>query len=151
MEATFKTWKTGRKLYHKLLENYTLDQLNSVPEGFNNNLVWNVGHIIVAQQGLVYKGAGLELKIPIDLIGKYGIGTTPNEPVSAEELAELKSLLINLTDQTESDYYQGKFVSYQERTTSTGFHLGSVEDAIVFNNFHEGLHMGYMMSIRKFV
>jgi len=151
MEAAFKTWKTGRKLYLELLKNHNLDQLNKVPEGFNNNIVWNVGHIILAQQGLVYKGAGLALQIPMDMVGKYGIGTKPEEPVTAEELEVLKSLLIDLIGQTEADYNNKKFNSYQERTTSTGFHLGSVEDAIVFNNFHEGLHMGYVNSIRKFV
>ena len=151
MEATFKTWRTSRKLYFDLLENHNLDQLNKVPKGFNNNIVWNVGHIILAQQGLVYKGAGMQLQVPADMVGKYGIGTKPDEPVTAGELEELKSLLIDIAVQTESDYYQGKFVSYQERTTSSGFHLGSVEDAIVFNNLHEGLHMGYINSIRKFV
>jgi hypothetical protein len=151
MEATFKTWKTIRKLYLELLENFDLDQLNKVPEGFNNNIVWNVGHIILAQQGLVYKGAGLELQVLSEIGGKYGIGTKPGEPVTAGELEKLKSLLIDVTGQTESDYYKGKFASYQERTTGSGFHLGSVEDAIVFNNFHEGLHMGYVNSIRKFV
>jgi hypothetical protein len=39
----------------KFLSGYNLDQLNTIPEGFNNNLIWNIGHIIVSQQLLVYK------------------------------------------------------------------------------------------------
>ena len=31
------------------------------------------------------------------------------------------------------------------------FHLGSLQDALAFNNYHEGLHLGYMKSIAKFV
>ncbi|EPR71500.1 DinB family protein [Cyclobacterium qasimii] len=151
MEATFKTWKTSRGIYLNFLENYTLEQLNKIPQGFNNNLIWNIGHVIVAQQGLVYKGAGLQGHVSDEMFGKYGIGTNPNEPVTAAEQEELKSLLMGLIEQTESDYQTGKFISFHEKTTKTGFHLSSVEDAIVFNNFHEGLHMGYMMSIRKFV
>ena len=51
MDATFKIWETNRKHYLKLIENYSLEQLNKIPEGFSNNLAWNLGHIIVAQQG----------------------------------------------------------------------------------------------------
>jgi len=29
--------------------------------------------------------------------------------------------------------------------------LKNAEEAIVYNNFHEGLHLGIMMSIRKFI
>ncbi|MBI0401718.1 DinB family protein [Cyclobacterium marinum] len=151
MKATFKTWKTSRNLFLTLLESYKLEQLNHIPQGFNNNLIWNIGHVIVAQQGLVYKGSGLPAQISDEMFGKYGIGTKPETPVSADEYKELKSLLMDLIPQTESEYFNGKFVSYHERTTKTGFHLSSVEDAIVFNNFHEGLHMGYVMSIRKFI
>lgn len=151
MKATFKTWKTSRSLYLKFLEGYTVEQLNKIPEGFNNNLVWNIGHVIVAQQGLVYKSTGLEAHVSDEMFGKYGIGTKPDKPVGAEEIMEMKKLLIDLIAQTESDYNSGKFISFHERTTKTGFHLSSVEDAIVFNNYHEGLHLGYMMSIRKFV
>ena len=54
MEATFKIWETSRKMYLKIVENYSLEHLNKIPEGFSNNLAWNLGHIIVSQQGLVY-------------------------------------------------------------------------------------------------
>jgi hypothetical protein len=29
--------------------------------------------------------------------------------------------------------------------------MASVEDALAFNNFHEGTHLGVMMGIRKFL
>ena len=56
-----------------------------------------------------------------------------------------------MIDQTEADLASRKFVSFTERTTITGFHLGSLQDALAFNNYHEGLHLGYMKSIAKFV
>ncbi len=33
--------------------------------------------------------------------------------------------------------------------TSAGIRLESVEDAIAFNNFHEGIHLGYVMALKK--
>ena len=35
--------------------------------------------------------------------------------------------------------------------TGTGFHLDALKEALEFNNYHEGLHLGFMINIRKFV
>lgn len=53
MESTFRIWKTSRKLYLEYFDKYTLNQLNKVPDGFSNNLIWNIGHIVVAQQAYI--------------------------------------------------------------------------------------------------
>ncbi len=151
MEALFKTWTTSRKLYLDFFRNFSLDQLNKIPEDFNNNLIWNIGHIIVAQQALVYLGAGQSMLISPELLNRYKPGTRPERPVAQDEADQLKELLISTIDQTIADYSGGIFATYKERTTVTGFHLGSVKDALEFNNYHEGIHLGYIMSIRKFV
>ena len=82
---------------------------------------------------------------------RYKPGTKPAGAVSQSEVREIKSLLTSMIDQTETDLANGKFVSFTERNTITGFHLGNLQDALVFNNYHEGLHLGYMKSIAKFV
>ena len=151
MEAVFKGWATSRKLYLNFFNDYSLDELNRLPGGFNNNLIWNIGHIIVAQQSLIYKGSNLPLNISDDLVNLYKPGTKPTGPASQAEADELKELLTSLVPQTEADFQKGIFREYAERTTATGFHLATVEDALEFNNYHEGLHLGYMMGIRKFI
>lgn len=152
METIFKTWTTSRKLYLSFFDNYSLDQLNKVPNGFNNNLIWNIGHVIVAQQSLIYKGSNLPMYISDDLVNLYKSGTKPTATTSQTEANELKELLISLIEKTKADFEKDVFTAtYNERTTGTGFHLASVNDAFEFNNYHEGIHLGYMMSIRKFV
>ena len=151
MEAILKAWKTSRRLYLDFLDNYNLEQLNLTPPKFSNNLIWNIGHIVAAQQSLVYKTSNLPINIPDEFFEKYKPGTRPGEPVSQSEVEEIRSLLISMVDKTEEDLKNGKFVSFSERTTITGFHLGSLEDALTFNNYHEGLHLGYLKSIARFV
>ncbi|MDW3208397.1 MAG: DinB family protein [Reichenbachiella sp.] len=151
MKTVFKAWKTSRSLTANYFEKYNLEQLNHVPEGFNNNLIWNLGHIIVAQQGLIYKGSGLKTYISAELTARYQPGTKPDGKTSQEEVNELKELLGSLIENTEEDFEKGIFQTYKERTTGTGFHLSSIEDAFEFNNYHEALHLGAMMAIRKFV
>ena len=151
MEESFKIWETNRHLYLKLLSNYSLEQLNKIPDGFSNNLVWNLGHIIVAQQGLVYRLSGLPVNVSEDMTNTYKNGSKPTRQTTQAEVDELKELLISLMEQTKADYVAGKFKNYTEYTTGTGFHLASTEEAIQFNNYHEALHLGFMMNIRKFI
>ena len=151
MDATFKIWETSRKLYLKLIENYSLEQLNKIPEGFSNNLAWNLGHIIVSQQGLVYRLSGLPVYVSDEMTNTYKNGSKPTGKTTQAEIDELKVLLFSLIEKTKEDYANGKFVSYNEYTTGTGFHLASTKEAIEFNNYHEGLHLGFMMNIRKFI
>ncbi|PCJ67439.1 MAG: hypothetical protein COA58_03725 [Bacteroidetes bacterium] len=151
MESIFKTWKRSREIYLEYFDSYTLEQLNKVPEGFSNNLIWNIGHVIVAQQGLIYKTSGLETYVSKELYERYKSGTKPSQQISEAEVSELKEFLVSLIEKTESDFFEGIFVTFNERMTGTGFHLGSLKDAFEFNNYHEGVHLGLMMNIRKFV
>lgn len=151
MKATFKIWKTNRNLYLDYFDNYTLEQLNCIPDGLSNNLIWNIGHIIVCQQVLIYKSSNVQGYISDELIELYKPGTKPTGKTSEKEVNELKQLLISLIDKTESDFYSDLFKVYNERTTSMGFHLGTLEEALEYNNYHEAMHLGCMMNIRKFL
>ena len=151
MDSSFKIWKTNREKYLAFLENYSLAQLNKIPEGFSNNLIWNIGHAIVVQQRLIYSASGFPINISDELVNSYKPGSKPTSVDTQETVEQFKSLLLSLQPQTIEDYVNGKFVSYKELTTSTGFNIASIKDAIEFNNYHEGLHLGMMMNIRKFV
>ena len=52
--------------------------------------------------------------------------------------------------QTRDDYENGRFLNFKEYVTSIGFHLSSIEEAISFNNYHETIHLGFMINMKKF-
>ncbi|AWH84583.1 DinB family protein [Flavobacterium album] len=151
MENEFRITRTSREIYDRFFDNYSLEQLNKIPPGFNNNLIWNIGHIIVSQQIMIYGGAGLTLMVSDELAGKYTRGTKPEFDLTQKEVDEIRSLLYSPVVRTEEDYYNRVFTTFTERKTQLGFTLSTVEDAIAFNNYHEGIHLGMMMSIRKFL
>lgn len=151
MQRTFEITRTSRKIVSQFLDSYPLEQLNKIPDGFKNNLIWNIAHIVVTQQLLVYKFSGLPMMVSDELVQKYMKGTKPELDATQADVEEIKTLLTKTIDQTEEDYDNGIFKNYQEYPTSTGFVLRNVEDAMVFNNFHEGLHIGIMMSLRKLI
>ena len=151
MGTTFKIWETNRNLYLNFLKSYSLEQLNKIPDGFSNNLIWNIGHIIVSQQGLVYRLSGLPMHVSDAMFETYKNGSKPTGSTTAEEVSEIKSLLLTLIKKTKEDYANGKFTTYNEYTTSTGFNLTTTLEAMEFNNYHEAIHLGFMMNIRKFI
>jgi hypothetical protein len=151
MEVAFEINKTSRNVLFKFLEDYSLDQLNTIPEGFNNNLIWNIGHIIVVQQMLVYKLANLPMIISDEMVDQFKKGTKPEHHVPQAVVDELKVLLYSTLEKTKKDYSQNLFQSYNEFTSMSGFTIKSASDAIAFNNYHEALHTGIMMQIRKFI
>ena len=98
-------------------------------------------HIIVAQQGLVYRLSGLPMHISDEMRATYMNGTKPLGTTTQEEIDELKSLLISLVEQTKDDYSSGKFVTYNEYTTGTGYNLKSLEEAMEFIQADEYLEV----------
>jgi hypothetical protein len=151
MQHTFDITNTSRKILSQFLEKYSLEQLNKIPEGFSNNLIWNTGHIVVVQQMLVYKLSGLPMNISEEMVEKYKNGTKPGDYVTLAEVDEIKALLLKTIDKTKEDFDNKIFKNFLEYPTSTGYTIKSAEDAMAFNYFHEGLHIGIMMGIRKFL
>jgi hypothetical protein len=151
METAFRITETSRKVLLKFLENYSLEKLNTIPEGFSNNLIWNIGHIIVVQQLLVYKLSGLPTMLSDEMIEKYQKGTKPEHNITQEEVDKMKILLFSTIEKTKQDFANNLFQNYIEFTSMSGFTMQSAANAIEFNNYHEAMHTGIMMQIRKFI
>jgi hypothetical protein len=151
MEFQFDILSQSRSNLLALLAPFTHDELNQIPSGFKNNLAWNLGHVIVSQQLLCYKLSGLPLNIPQELVEQFRRGTIPLNPLSDQEINRLKSLATQTADKFREDYNNGLFEEYQGYQSLYGVKLESLDDAIVFNNTHEGLHLGYVMAMRKLI
>jgi len=93
----------------------------------------------------------LPLMVSDQLVQRFSKGAKPEFEATQADVDEIMTLLTKTIDQTIEDYENGIFKNFYEYPTSTGFILKNVEDAMVFNNFHEGLHIGIMMSLKKFV
>jgi hypothetical protein len=143
-----------RKTRAFLLENLkdlTTEQLNQIPEGFNNNIIWNLGHMIAAQQGICYIRAGITPVVNQDFIDAYKSGSKPGEPVDAESIENIKTLLFTTLDQLETDYNNHLFDNYIAWVTRYQVEVANINDAISFLPFHDGLHSGDIGALRRLV
>ncbi len=151
MKHDLELLKTIRGLAGKATAGLSPEALAQVPPGYNNSVLWNVGHILVTQQILCYQLSGLPPAVDDATLGMFRNGSSPAQWGAAPRLESLLEQLRNTAVKLARDYEQGLFESFSPYTTSTGFHLASIEDAIAFNNFHEGVHLGYILALRHLV
>jgi len=152
-ENTYKlqSLKKIRLVSLQLMQDLSIEQLNHIPQGFNNNILWNAAHLIAAQQGVCYMRAGLPTMISTDFYNAYKPGTKPTAPLGQEEINYIKELLLTSIDQFEADLDKKVFSNYTSWTTRYGVTLNSIDDAVDFLPFHEGMHIGYMMALKRLV
>ena len=150
MDFTFQVLNNTRGIFSKIIENNSLEVLNKIPEGFNNNIIWNIAHVVVTEQLLVYRLSGLQPALSVDLINKYRKDTKPERATSQEEVNEIKGLLFSTTEKIKEDYKSRVFKSYNAYTVSTtGNTLTNIEEALQFVSIHEALHYGYVLALLK--
>ena len=139
----------NRTLLLKLIEKFSLDQLNTVPKGYRNSIFWNVAHTIVTQQLLVYGLSNTPLLVDSELVKSYKKDSKTVHEATEEELALIKTLLFSTLAQTKIDYDNGVFKNYTPYMTSLNVTLSTVDEVISFNAFHEGIHLGYILAMKN--
>ena len=140
-----------RALVLDLVKELSLEKLNKVPHGFNNNIIWNVGHLVAGQQTICYIRCGKDIAISQDFFDNFKPGTKPERFVQSDEEDEIKKMLFTSLDILEKDYQQNKFLSYNPWVTRTGININNINEALIYLHHHEGLHTGVIASMKRLV
>jgi hypothetical protein len=151
MNKSFEILNVSRNNMLNAVQGLSSEQLNKIPKGFNNNIIWNLGHVLVTQQLLNYKLSGLSCNVDDSMIQTFSKGTQPPTQVKDEEIDFIKAELVRLPQVTNEDYNKGIFKTFKAYPTSYGIELNNIEEAITFVNVHEGLHLGYIMALKRAV
>lgn len=150
MQKQFDILNATRNNLLNSIKDLSLEQLNTIPKGFKNSVAWNIAHIVVTQQLLCYKLSGLDLILETSFVDRFKKGTIANA-ITENEMITIKTQLLDYPLKLEEDYSAGIFENFDEYRTSYNVTLNSIEDAILFNNVHEGLHLGYIMGLKKVI
>lgn len=152
MKFHFDVLRTTRNNILNDIEGLSIEQIHIIPTGFSNNIAWNVLHLIATQQLLAYGLSGTPFVVDNSLIEGYRKGTKPESRVTKDAMKDHKKLLLTTIDQTEQDYENGVLGNdFKVYTTSYNITLDTIENAIAFNNVHEGLHYGVIRALMKMV
>jgi hypothetical protein len=151
MKRSLEILKYPRLNILNTIGHLSVEQLNKIPAGFNNNIAWNLGHMIASEQGICYKRSGLDTCVSEDFFNAYKSGTKPEKFITETEIEEIKELLFSTLEKLDADYNAGIFVNYSTFTTRYDVEISNIDEGIAFLPFHDGLHIGYIMSLRKLV
>ncbi|MFP2995472.1 DinB family protein [Spongiivirga sp. MCCC 1A20706] len=150
MNFVLETTMQNRKLLYHYLKTIPLSTLNYIPEGFKNNIIWNIGHIVSTQQGIIQGLAGRPMVVDANFISLYKKGTKPERDATKDEVEDLKKLVFSTLEQTIKDYENGDLKDYKGlHIATTNSDITTIDDAISFNLFHEGVHVGIIMALLK--
>jgi hypothetical protein len=151
MNRQIETIRKARTSLFEQLEHLTVDQFNQIPQGFANNISWNMGHMIVVQQGICYQKSGLPLLISDDFEKKFGPGSRPERTMGVTEIVNIKQLLVTTLEQLETDYESQIFGNYISWHTRFGNKVVSIDNGLKFLSFHEKLHLGTITALKRVV
>ncbi|RLJ76855.1 DinB family protein [Pedobacter alluvionis] len=153
MNEVFDFIINSRKAFIKLIDGLTIEELNKIPDGFSNNIIWNFGHIVVSTQTLCYVRTGvLQDATSVKFNEYYKKDTKPSYTVTEEEVAELKVIAIESIEKIKEDYSNGKFSSITPFITATyGVQLNSIEEVLITTIGHDNMHCGYASALKKYM
>jgi hypothetical protein len=134
------------------LKGLTNQQLNYIPATDNNNIVWNLGHMIAAQQNMCYVKANKGIVVADDFFTQYLSGKKPERIADEKHIEELFKIFVTCIDQLQNDYDKKLFSEYSPSAAILkvyGFEVSNIDDALDYLLYHEGLHAGQILSLKK--
>jgi len=125
-----------------------------IPEGFNNNIKWNLGHIYVVQEKFAFYFIKEKMITSNNYSELFTIGTSPTNwgKQALPTISGLIQLLENQIDRIEQALqFRLKEVTEKPLTTSTGLTLSTVEELLSFCLYHEGMHFATIKLYKRIV
>jgi len=132
-----------REITVKSINRIPEDIADIVPEGYNNNIRWNFGHIAFIQEKLVYGVSGEKMNLTKEYEDFFSAGTKPADwKGTPPSLAEISVIL---TEQTEriKEFVPGRFSEKLSTpfTNRAGITFETIGETWLFSFYHEGMHM----------
>ncbi len=150
MDKRIEKIKNFRQFLLAQIAGLTTEQLNKVPEGYNNNIIWNLAHLICAEQSICYVRAGQPITVDDKYFSPYRTNTRPTASIDEQEIEDIKKLFISSIDELQRDFDKNIFDNYTPSENILkiyGVTLANIDDALEFVIYHEGFHSGYIISL----
>lgn len=149
----FKQLQFVRQNTIRSVENLNEEASFYIPQGFNNNIKWNLGHIYVIQERFAFHFTGERMNMPDYFIKQFGPGSKPIDwdeqvPTLRQLIELLKNQMVRIPQALEPRITETVKEPY---TTSTGMTLSSVAEFLSFSLYHEGMHFDAIKSIKRLI
>jgi uncharacterized damage-inducible protein DinB len=152
-EALIDLFAFSHRNIQSIVQDVSFDAALKVPDGFNNSILWNVGHILLAAEQFLFITTNRESILPEHYVQLFSRGTKPSEWTM--EPPSLESLLEQLDTQTER--VKRTFLENIDEKIPTPFQfpglppLETVGDVLLLTLYHETMHTGQIKALKRLV
>ena len=150
-EMIFRYMDTIRDYTIKTVKEIPEDRADIIPEGFNNNIRWNLGHIAFIQDRVIFHQQGAQMGVPKLYKLLFAPGSSPANwqfpTPSLEELCEeLESQKTRIRE-----FLTGRLDEKLDPpfTNGIGLTFYTVGECLQFSFYHEALHMEVIKRINQ--
>ncbi|AYL94301.1 DinB family protein [Mucilaginibacter celer] len=140
-----------RKLLLQVTESLTEEQYNFIPEGFSNNIIWNLGHILVVSENILFKDSAFQRPVQEVIRQQFQRGSRPETNIDDDEIFLIRYALM----QTVRFYKKAAGIGDQNGETKIqqGNFVQMISgERMEFLLFHEKIHyyrIGKLMEMVK--
>ena len=116
--------------------------------GLNNNILWNVGHILFDQCYKLYHMCGLAMPVPKAYEAWFESGSSPRDWAETPNVGEVVEKFWSVNEIAIADYEKGAFTGFQSYRLEDGTPVDTIEESIVLDLAHGGMHYGVIVTIK---
>lgn len=151
-EFLFNQLKVIRSNTINAVKELSESQADSVPEGFNNNIRWNLGHVYLVQERFAFGFIPEPILMPDGFTDLFGRDTKPSEwKVQPPTLPELIQLLEDQTSRIQEKLNNRlDEVVAKPFTMPSGLTLKTIGEFLTFSMYHEGMHVQTIKMLKRF-
>lgn len=144
----FNQFEMARSWTLEVAERVEQDKAEIVPEGFRNNILWQIGHVLLAAENFLFSLRTGEHHLPEHYSALFGTGTKPadwqGEIPSKEELVDQLRKQLERVREIDADQLEGKLKEPM-------FGFTTIVECTNFIVLHEALHVGKMEEMERVV
>ena len=143
-----KQFELTRSKLHEIFDSLTEAEADFQPDGFNNTIRWQLGHVLVSAEAFLFDYPGSGSPLP-KLYGEFfNSGTSPKYwQRSAPSLKDIKSNYLaqeKRIKELPQDYWRGEVTGPLSK-----FNLRTKSELFHFLLNHEAMHLGQIQSLQK--
>jgi hypothetical protein len=150
LAKSFQLAQFMRAVSVKTIEGLSHDQLLAVPDKFNNNILWNVGHLLFYDCQFTYGRCGLEVPLPESYGAVFQHQSSPADWGESPDVDAVVDGFANIYAKIEAAATSGDFERFEPMPFNE-LEFSTLEEILAFQTAHEGMHLGRIVALKKFL